>query len=188
MKRPVPLVRWSSPDVKQFLILFQILLKVFYCLPCQSHYMLYRIRCPKKTPVNTRLPSDEWPKVVIQFLCIYRIVFCFVLFILCSIWFRFISILGPLRRLKKNNFWCSHQMSHYICDESFLRWRYQDESFFYLNMSSWSSSFSFPFIWSSWTWVWCCNWNWGFGNSFLGFTHFFTDIFGCWSFRLNISN
>ena len=31
----------------------------------------------------------------------YRIVFCFVLFILCSIWFRFISILGPLRRLKK---------------------------------------------------------------------------------------
>ena len=39
--------------------------------------------------------------MAIQFLCIYRIVFCFVLFILCSIWFRFISILGTLRRLKK---------------------------------------------------------------------------------------
>ena len=153
------------------------------------------IHGPKvSTRRSGREPTKKWKFADREKVCpwspvslfTYRIVFCFVLFILCSIWFRFISILGPLHRLKNNNFWCSHQMSHFICDESFLRWRYQDESFSNLNMSSWSSSFSFPFIWSSWTWVWCCNWNWWFGNSLLGFTHFFTDIFGCWSFRLNI--
>ena len=98
------------------------------------------------------------------------------LFHLVSIHFHF----GTPPPAKKNNFWCSHQMSHYLRWVILLR-------IFYLNMSGWSSSFSFPFIWSSWTWVWCCYWNWGFGNSFLGFTHFFTDIFGCWSFCLNIS-
>ena len=48
------------------------------------------------------------------------------LFHLVSIHFHF----GTPPPAKKNNFWCSHQMSHYL-RWVILRWSYQNESFYY---------------------------------------------------------